>query len=182
LASISGVLALVVLIAAGWGRSLIVDRYLTACAPALMLALVTVASGAAARLVLVALSGAVALYAAAAHPIEVREPSMEWAAQQLIPYRPHSLKDSLGYTGQHTLAPETRTKIAAYFFRRAGIPTQADLVLTLDGRELVRAAGEDSAVLWIFYPAWQPVADEIAKTRHCFVKPMQLACPPLKPR
>jgi len=182
LASISGVLALVVLIAAGWGRSLIVDRYLTACAPALMLALVTVASGAAARLVLVALSGAVALYAAAAHPIEVREPSMEWAAQQLIPYRPHSLKYSLGYTGQHTLAPETRTKIAAYFFRRAGIPTQADLVLTLDGRELVRAAGEDSAVLWIFYPAWQPVADEIAKTRHCFVKPMQLACPPLKPR
>lgn len=182
LVSISGVLALAVLIAAGWGRSLIVDRYLTACAPALMLALVTVASGAAARFALVALSGAVALYAAAAHPVEVREPSMEWAAQQLIPYRPHSLKYSLGYTGQHTLAPETRTKIAAYFFRRAGIPTQADLVLTLDGRELVRAAGEDSAVLWIFYPAWQPVADEIAKTRHCFVKPMQLACPPLKPR
>ena len=57
------------LIIAGWGRSLIVDRYVTACAPALMLALVTVASGAGARLALVGLSGAVALYAAAAEPI-----------------------------------------------------------------------------------------------------------------
>jgi hypothetical protein len=182
LASISGVLALAVLIAAGWGRSLIVDRYLTACAPALMLALVTVASGAAARLALVGLSAVVAVYAAIAKPLEVREPSMEWAAQQLIPFRPHSLKYSLGYAGQHTLALETRGKIGAYFFRRAGVPIKAELVTTLNGRELVRAAGTDSAVLWIFYPAWQPVADSIAKSRRCFVKPLQLACPPLKPR
>jgi hypothetical protein len=182
LASLAGVLALAILLAAGWGRSLIVDRYLTACAPALMLALVTVASGAAARLALVALSAAVAIYAAIAEPIEVREQSMEWAAEQLIPFHPQQLKFSLGYKGQHTLAVETRAKLGEYFFRRAGVPTKAEMVLTLDGRELVRAAGHDSAVLWVFYPAWQPVANEIAAKRHCFVRPMQLACPALSTR
>jgi len=144
LASLSGLLALALLIAAGWGRSLIVDRYLTACAPALMLALVTVASGEAARLALVGLSAAVALYAAVAEPIEVREQSMEWAAEQLIPFHPQQLKFSLGYKGQHTLAVETRARLGEYFFRRAGVPTNAEMVLTLDGRELVRAAGDDS--------------------------------------
>jgi hypothetical protein len=182
LASLAGVLALAMLIIAGWGRSLIVDRYLTSCAPALMLALVTAASGAAARLALVGLSGAVALYAAIAEPIEVRETSMEWAAQQLIPFRPQSLKFSLGYKGQHTLAMETRQELGEYFFRRAGVPTKAELVTTLDGRELVRAAGRDAAIIWIFYPAWQPVADSIAKSRRCFVRPLQLACPPLSAR
>src|SRR5205085_1997647 len=122
LSSLSGVLALAILLAAGWGRSLIVDRYLTACAPALMLALVTVASGAAARFALVALSAAVAIYAAAAEPIEVREQSMEWAAEQLIPSHPQRLKFSLGYKGQHTLAVETRADLGEYFFRRAGLP------------------------------------------------------------
>jgi hypothetical protein len=179
LASLAGLLALAMLIIAGWGRSLIVDRYLTSCAPALMLALVTVASGAAARRALVGVSGAVALYAAIAEPIELRETSMEWAAQQLIPYHPQSLKFSLGYKGQHTLAVETRPKLGEYFFRRAGVPTKAELVTTLDGRDLVRAAGPDSAIIWIFYPAWQPVADSIAKSRRCFVRPLQLACPPL---
>lgn len=182
LASLSGLLALAILIVAGWGRSLIVDRYLTACAPALMLALVTVASGAAARLALVGLSAAVALYAAVAEPIEVREQSMEWAAGQLIPSRPQSLKFSLGYKGQHTLAPETRAKLGEYFFRRAGIPTKAEMVLTLDGRDLVRAAGSDSAILWIYYPAWQPVAAQIAARRHCFARPTQLSCPALNSR
>jgi hypothetical protein len=182
LASLSGVLALAILLAAGWGRSLIVDRYLTACAPALMLALVTVASGAAARFALVGLSAAVAIYAAVAEPIEVREQSMEWAAEQLIPTRPQSVKFSLGYQAQHTLAIETRADLGEYFFRRAGVPTKAEMVLTLDGRDLVRAAGRDSAVLWIFYPAWQPVANEIAAQRHCFVRPMQLACPALSAR
>jgi len=182
LASLSGLLALALLIAAGWGRSLIVDRYLTACAPALMLALVTVASGEAARLALVGLSAAVALYAAVAEPIEVREQSMEWAAEQLIPFHPQQLKFSLGYKGQHTLAVETRARLGEYFFRRAGVPTNAEMVLTLDGRELVRAAGDDSAVLWVFYPAWQPVANEIAARRHCFVRPTQLACPALSKR
>src|SRR5206468_5388979 len=131
---------------------------------------------------LVGLTGAVALYAVIAEPIEVREPSMEWAAQQLIPFRPKEVKFSLGYNGQHTLAMETRGKIGAYFFRRAGVPTNTQLVTTLDGRELVRAAGRDSAVLWIFYPAWQPVANSIARSRHCFVQPLQLACPPLSAR
>jgi len=182
LASLAGVLALAILLIAGWGRSLIVDRYLTACAPSLMLALVTVASGAAARLALVGLSAAVALYAAIAEPIEVREPSMEWAAEQLIPTHPQRVKFSLGYKGQHTLAPETRAKLGEYFFRRAGLPTKADMVLTLDGRELIEAAGNDSAALWIFYPAWQPVANEIAAKRHCFVRPLQLACPALNAR
>jgi hypothetical protein len=182
MASLAGVVALAMLIIAGWGRSLIVDRYLTACAPALMLALVTVASGAAARLALVGLSGAVALYAAVAEPIEVRETSMEWAAHQLIPFRPQSLKFSLGYKGQHTLALETRAKLGEYFFRRAGVPTKAELVTTLDGRELIRAAGSDSAVIWIFYPPWQPVADSIVRSRRCFVRPLQLACPPLRSR
>lgn len=182
LAAISGVLALAMLIAAGWGRSLIVDRYVTACAPALMLALVTVASGAAARLALVALSAALALYAALAEPVEVREPSMEWAAEQLIPSRPQTVKYSLGYRAQRTLAMETRQDIGEYFFRRAGLPTKAEMVLTLDGRELERTAGRDSAMLWIFYPAWQPVANEIAARRHCFVKPLQLACPALSSR
>jgi len=174
--------ALAMLIIAGWGRSLIVDRYLTACAPALMLALITVASGAAARLAVVGLSGAAALYAAIAEPIEVRETSLEWASQQLIPFRPQQLKFSLGYKGQHTLAMETRAKLGEYFFHRAGVPTEAELVTTLDGRELVRAAGHDAAIIWIFYPAWQPVADSIARSRPCFVRPLQLACPALGAR
>lgn len=182
LASLAGLLALAMLIAAGWGRSLIVDRYLTSCAPSLMLALVTVASGAIARFALVGLSAIVAIYAAVAQPIEVRETSMEWAAEQLIPSRPQSVKFSLGYQAQHTLAPETREKLGEYFFHRAGIPAKAEMVLTLDGRELVQAAGQNSAVLWVFYPAWQPVANEIAAQRHCFVRPMQLACPALKAR
>ena len=181
-ASIAGVLAMAILIAAGWGRSLIVDRYLTACAPALMLALLTVASGALARLLLVGISAALATYAALAEPIEVREPSMEWAAQQLIPFRPQQVKFSLGYKAQYTLAMETRPKLGEYFFRRAGVPTTAELVPTLDGRELVRAAGHDSAVMWIFYPDWQPVADSIARSRRCFVRPLQLACPALNAR
>jgi hypothetical protein len=178
-ASIAGVLALAMLIAAGWGRSLIVDRYLTACAPALMLALVTVTAGAFARLALVAISGALAAYASIAAPLEVREASMEWAAQQLIPFRPQQLKFSLGNKGQHTVAMETRAKIGEYFFRRAGVPTRAEMVTTLDGRQLVRAAGPDAAVLWVFLPQWQPVAESIARSRKCFVRPLQLACPPL---
>jgi hypothetical protein len=182
LASLSGVIALAILLAAGWGRSLIVDRYLTACAPALMLALVTVASGAAARFALVALSAAVAIYAAVAEPIEVREQSMEWAAEQLIPSHPQRLKFSLGYKGQHTLAVETRADLGEYFFRRAGLPTKAEMVPTLDGRELERAAGRDSALLWIYYPAWQPVANQIAARRRCFVRPLQLSCPALSSR
>jgi hypothetical protein len=182
LAAISGVLALAMLIAAGWGRSLIVDRYLTACAPALMLALVTVASGAAARLALVALSATLAVYAALTEPVEVREPSMQWAAEQLIPSAPRRVEFSLGYRAQRTLALETRADLGEYFFKRAGLPTKAEMVLTLDGRELERAAGRDSALLWIFYPAWQPVANEIAARRHCFVKPLQLACPALSSR
>ncbi|MEP6983592.1 MAG: hypothetical protein ABI853_08105 [Sphingomicrobium sp.] len=182
LASIAGVLAMAILIAAGWGRSLIVDRYLTACAPALMLALITVASGVLARLLLVGISGALATYAVIAEPIEVREPSMEWAAQQLIPFRPQQVKFSLGYKAQHTLAMETRQKLGEYFFRRAGVPTTAELVPTVDGRELVRAAGRDSAVMWIFYPGWQPVADSIARSRRCYVRPLQLACPALNAR
>jgi hypothetical protein len=181
-ASIAGVLALAMLLAAGWGRSLIVDRYLTACAPALMLALVTVASGALARLLLVAISAVLAVYAAVAAPIEIHEQGMEWAAEQLIPFRPQQVKFSLGYRAQHTLAIETRAKLGEYFFRRAGVPTTAELVTTLDGRELVRAAGSDSAVIWIFHPAWQPVADSIARSRRCFVRPLQLACPPLRSR
>jgi hypothetical protein len=144
-----------------------------------MLALVTVASGAIARLALVAISAAVAIYAAVAEPIEVREQSMEWAAEQLLSSRPQKVMFSLGYKGQHTLAPETRQKLGEYFFRRAGLPTRAEMVLTLDGRELVQAAGQDAAVMWIFYPAWQPVANEIARKRHCFVRPQQLACPAL---
>ena len=56
------------------------------------------------------------------------------------------------------------------------------MALTLDGRELVKAAGNDSAVLWVFYPDWQPVANEIAAKRYCFVRPMQLACPALNAR
>lgn len=182
LASGAGMLALALLIGAGWGRSLIVDRYLTVCAPALMLALVTVASGALARMALVAISAALSAYAAAAVPIEIREPSMEWPATQLVPSRPRLVKFSLGYKGQHTLAVETRAKLGEYFFRRAGLDTKAELVTTLDGRELVRAAGRDSAVLWIFYPEWQPVADSIAKSRRCFVRPLQLACPALNAR
>ena len=78
---------------------------------------------------------------------------------------PAKVAFSLGYKGQHTLALETRGKLGAYFFRRAGIPANAEMVTTLDGRELVRAAGTDSAILWIFYPAWQPVADSIARSR-----------------
>jgi hypothetical protein len=182
LASIAGVLALAMLVAAGWGRSLIVERYLTACAPALMLALVTVVSGAAARLLLVAISGALAMYAAVAAPLDIRESSMEWAAQKLIPLRPQQLKFSLGYRAQQTLAMETRPKIGEYFFRRAGVPTRAELVPTVDGRELVRAAGRDSAVIWIFYPESQPVAESIARSRKCFIRPLQLACPPLASR
>jgi len=182
LAAISGVLALAMLLAAGWGRSLIVDRYVTACAPALMLALVTVASGAAARLALVALSAALAGYAALAEPVEVREPTMQWAAEQLIPSRPQKVKYSLGYRAQRTLAMETRADLGEYFFRRAGLPTKAEMVLTIDGRELERAAGRDSALLWVFYPAWQPVANQIAARRHCFVRPLQLSCPALNSR
>jgi hypothetical protein len=147
-----------------------------------MLALVTVASGAAARLLLVAISGALAIYAAIAAPLDIRESSMEWAAQKLIPLRPQQLKFSLGYRAQQTLAMETRPKIGEYFFRRAGVPTRAELVPTVDGRELVRAAGRDSAVIWIFYPESQPVAEAIARSRKCFIRPLQLACPPLASR
>jgi hypothetical protein len=182
LASIAGMLAMAMLVAAGWGRSLIVDRYLTACAPGLMLAVVTVASGAVARLLLVGISAALAFYAAIAAPLDIREPSIEWAAQQLIPYRPQQLKFSLGYKGQHTLAMETRSKLGEFFFRRAGVPTKAQLIPTLDGRELVRAAGRDSAVIWNFHSNFRPVAESIARSRRCFIRPSQLACPALDSR
>ena len=182
LSSIAGLLALAMLIAAGWGRSLIVDRYLTACAPALMLALVTVASGAIARLLLVGISGALAVYAAIAAPLRVGEASMEWAAQQLIPLHPQEVKFSLGYKAQHTLAVETRRKLGEYFFRRAGVSTKAELVPTIDGRELVRAAGPNSAIIWVFYPQSQAIAESIARSRKCFLGKLQLACPPLSAR
>ena len=179
LAAISGLLAMAMLITAGWGRPLLVDRYLTACAPALILGLVTVAAGKGARLLLVGLSGAIAIYAAIAAPLRIGEPSYEWAAEQLIPARPARLVYSLGYKGQHTLAPETREALGAYFFQRAGVPTEARMVTTLDGRELVRAAGSDAAIIWIFYADRQPIANAIARERHCFVRPYQLACPAL---
>jgi hypothetical protein len=182
LASVAGLLALAMLLAAGWGRPLIVDRYLTPCAPALMLALTTVASGAVARLLLVGISGAFAIYAAIAAPLRVGEASMEWAAEQLIPLKPQELKFSLGYRAQHTLAIETRRNIGEYFFRRAGVTTKAELVPTVDGRELVRSAGPYSAIIWVFYPESQPVAESIARSRRCFLGKLQLACPPLASR
>ena len=182
LASVAGLLALAMLLAAGWGRPLIVDRYLTACAPALMLAMTTVASGAIARLLLVGISGAFAIYAAIAAPLRVGEASMEWAAEQLIPLKPQELKFSLGYKAQHTLAIETRRNIGEYFFRRAGVTTRAELVPTVDGRELVRSAGPYAAIIWVFYPQSQPVAELIARSRKCFLGKLQLACPALASR
>jgi len=180
LAAVAGVVALGLLIAAGWNRSLLVDRYLTSCAPSLMLAIVTIAAGTGARLLLVVMSGTLAVYASVAAPLQIREQSMEWAAEKLIPYRPTNLVYSLGYSGQHTIAPETREELGAFLFRRAGVPTKAQMVTSLDGRELVQAAGNDAAAIWVFYPEWQPVANAIAKQRHCFVAPHQLACPPLR--
>ena len=179
LASIAGAVALVILVIVGWNRSLLVDRYLTACAPALMLAIVTIAAGIGARILIVGVAAGLAIYASAAAPLRIGEQSMEWSADKLIPLRPARLVYSLGYTGQHVLAPETRTELGEFLFRRAGVRTQARMVTTLDGRELVRAAGDDAAVIWVFYPEWQPLAHAIARERHCFVAPHQLACPPL---
>ena len=178
LAAVAGAVALCLLIAAGWNRSLLVDRYLTACAPALMLAIVTIAAGTGARLLLVVMSGTLAVYASVAAPLRIGEQSMEWAAEKLIPYHPRSLVYSLGYSGQHTIAPQTREELGAFLFRRAGVPTKAQMVTSLDGRQLIRAAGNEGAVIWVFYPEWQPVANAIAKQRHCFVASHQLACPP----
>jgi hypothetical protein len=180
LAALAGAIALALLIAAGWHRSLLVDRYLTACAPALMLGLVTIAAGTAARMLLVAVAGALAIYAAAFAPLRIGEQSMEWSASKLIPYAPQTVVYSLGYKGQHTLAPHTQAELGAFLFRRAGLSTQARMVTTLDGRELVGAAGPDAAVVWVYYPEWEPVAEAIARERRCFVGPNQLACPPLR--
>ena len=107
---------------------------------------------------------------------------MEWAAQQLIPFQPQELKFSLGYKAQHTLALETRRNIGEYFFRRAGVPTKAEMVPTVDGRELVRNAGPNSAIIWVFYPQSQSVAESIARSRKCFLGKLQLACPALSAR
>ena len=179
IASVAGALGLALLLAAGWHRALLVDRYLTACAPALMLGVVTIAATTGARILLVGVSAALAIYAAAAAPLRIGEQSMEWSVQKLIPYQPGRVVYSLGYPGQQTLAAETRTELGAYLFRRAGLNTRAEMVTTLDGRELVRAAGTDAAVIWVFFPEWQPVAESIARQRHCFVAPHQLACPAL---
>ena len=181
LSSLAGFIALAILLVAGWGRSLLADRYLTACAPALMLGVATIAAGTGARILIVAVAGALAIYAAAAAPLRIGEQSMEWAADKLIPRRPAQLIYSLGYKGQHTLAPETRQELGAFFFRRAGVPIEARMMASLDGRELIKAAGDRSAVIWIFYSEWQPIADAIARQRNCFVAPHQLACPPLRP-
>ena len=180
LSSLAGFGALAMLLAAGWGRSLLFDRYLTSCAPALMLGLVTIAAGAGARMLIVAVAGGLAIYAAAAAPLRIGEQSMEWAANKLIPYRPAQLIYSLGYKGQHMLAPETRQELGAFFFRRAGVPIETRMSTSLDGRELIKAAGDRSAVIWVFYSEWQPIADAIARQRNCFVAPHQLACPPLR--
>lgn len=180
LSSLAGFVALAILLAAGWGRSLLFDRYLTACAPALMLGLVTVAAGTGTRMLIVAVAGALAIYAAAMAPLRIGEQSMEWAADKLIPDRPTELIYSLGYRGQHTLAPETRQELGAFFFRRAGVPVETRMIASLDGRELIKAAGDRSAVIWIFYSEWQPIADAIARQRNCFVASHQLACPPLR--
>jgi hypothetical protein len=179
LASIAGAVALGILILAGWHRSLLVDRYLTACAPALMLAVITVAAGIGARILIVAVASALAIYAAAGVPLRIREQSMEWSAEKIIPFRPAHLVYSLGYSGQQGLKPETRRELGEFLFRRAGVTAQARMVTTLDGRELIRAAGDDAAVIWVFYPRWQPLANAIARERHCFIAPRQLACPPL---
>jgi hypothetical protein len=179
LASLTGAVALGMLVLIGWHRSLLVDRYLTACAPALMLAVVTVAAGTGARTLIVGVAATLAIYTAAAVPLSISEQSMEWSADKLVPFRPANLVYSLGYTAQHVLKPETRTELGEFLFRRAGVPTRARMVTTLHGRELMRAAGDDAAVIWIFYPKWQPLANAIARERHCFVAPRQLACPPL---
>ena len=78
------------------------------------------------------------------------------------------------------LAPETRQELGAFFFRRAGVPIETRMSTSLDGRELIKAAGDRSAVIWVFYSEWQPIADAIARQRNCFVAPHQLACPPLR--
>ena len=76
------------------------------------------------------------------------------------------------------LRPETRAKLGAYFFRRAGLPTKADMVLTLDGRELVAAAGtEFSRSLDLLSPRGSRSRTRSPPDAHCFVRPLQLACP-----
>jgi hypothetical protein len=178
LASLAGALALGMLIVAGWHRPLIVDRYLTACAPALMLALVTVAATAVARLLLLAVAAGLGVFAAATAPLEIREHSMEWAVGKLIPYRPARVVFSLANKGQETLAPQTGAELGAVLFRRAGVETQTRLVPTTEGSELLAAAEPDTAIVWSFAPNRQPFAEAIARERHCFVRPLQLACPP----
>ena len=85
LASLTGAVALGMLVLIGWHRSLLVDRYLTACAPALMLAVVTVAAGTGARILIVGVAATLAIYTAAAVPLSISEQSMEWSAEQTSP-------------------------------------------------------------------------------------------------
>lgn len=178
LASSAGAIALAILIGAGWHRSLIVDRYLTACAPALMLALVTIAATTIGRLLLVAVAAGLGIFASAFAPLEIREHSMEWAVNKLVPYQPKKVVFSLANKGQETLAPETGEELGAVLFRRAGVETQARLVPTMNGRELIAAADKETAIIWVFSPNRQPLAKMIARQRRCYIAPMQLACPP----
>ena len=143
-----------------------------------MLALVTVAASAVARLLILAVATGLGVFAAAAAPLEIREHSMEWAVGKLIPYRPAKVVYSLANKGQETLAPETGAELGAVLFRRAGVGTKATLIPTTEGRELLAAADPDTAIVWSFAPNRQPFADAIARQRQCFVRPLQLACPP----
>ena len=92
------------------------------------------------------MSTVLAVYAVIAEPIEVREPSMEWAAEQLIPYHPAKVTFSLGYKGQHTLALETRGKLGAYDRQLDQLLLEVDGMTTSPGVFVVGATNRPRAV------------------------------------
>ena len=168
-AIIAGLVAILLLLALGWGRSLLVERYFTPCVPAILLGLVTLAGGQIGRLMLIAGYAWAAAQSALAQPMSGGDGGVEAPARYLIPTRPVRLVYSLGYEGQTTLQREMREQLGEFHFRRAGLNTRAELIGTLEGAELVRSAGRDAAIIWILDPGRQAEAEAIARTRPCVI-------------
>jgi hypothetical protein len=182
-AIIAGLGAILLLFALGWGRSLLVERYFTACVPSVLLGLVTLAGGQVGRLALIAGYTWAAVHSARTEPMTAGDSGLEEPAQYLIASRPERLVYSLGYAGQTTLAREMRQQLGEFHFRREGLTTRAELIATLEGSELVRSAGRDAAIIWFLDPGRQAQADAIARIRPCVIikksRGATLACPAL---
>ena len=158
-----GALAAGVLVAMGFVRPSFTFRYLTPCAPGLLLSLVMLARALAGRrgeLFALAMLGAVYLGVSSwmlIHGLRMapRRYNFEAASAALARSRPSGLVFLWDHPVDPILHPEQLASLGGFFLHRAGEPTPVDAVILKPGEDPNRrltaeAHAPGSAILWLY--------------------------------